>query len=203
MNTWTIIRAAGIGSYVMLFLAIAWGLASTTAPFGKRFAKASASSLHQTMATVGLVLLGLHLLALFADTYMPFSILRLTVPMTSTYRPVAVTFGIVAMYLTVFVVVTSWLKGKIGTKWWRRTHLLAVPTFALALVHGVFAGADSQSPWMYWTYIATGLIVLFLVVVRGLTSGYRPERAPRPERARPVVADEPVAAAVAAPASEG
>jgi len=197
VNTWIIIRAAGIGSYIMLFLAVAWGLASTTAPFGKRVAKASASSLHQTMATVGLVLLGLHLVALFADTFLPFSILNLTIPMTSTYRPIAVTFGIVAMYLIVFVVVTSWLRGKIGTKWWRRTHLLAVPTFALALVHGVLAGADSQSPWMYWTYITTGMIVLFLVVVRGLTSGYRPERAPRPERAvRPAAMEPPVPATV-------
>jgi len=101
------------------------------------------------------------------------------------------------MYLIVFVVVTSWLRGKIGTKWWRRTHLLAVPTFALALVHGVLAGADSQSPWMYWTYITTGMIVLFLVVVRGLTSGYRPERAPRPERAvRPAAMEPPVPATV-------
>jgi cytochrome b561 len=73
-----------------------------------------------------------------------------------------------------------------------------VPAFALALVHGVFSGTDSQEPWMFWTYVTTGLAVLFLVVVRGLTAGYRPERAARPaagERSRP--------AAVSAPATEG
>lgn len=204
MSTWTIIRAAGIGAYLMLFLSVAWGLVSTTAPFGKRFAKASASWLHQSMATVGLVLLGLHLVALSADTFLPFSIAQLTIPMTSEYRPVAVTFGIVAMYLTVFVMVTSWLRGKIGTKWWRRTHLLAVPTFALALVHGVFAGADSQAPWMFWTYVSTGLTVLFLVVLRGLTSGYRPERPPRPARStRPMAEEQPVPAMAAVSTTEG
>lgn len=188
MSTWTIIRASGVGAYLMLFMSVAWGLASTTAPFGRRFAKASASSLHQRMSTVALVLLGLHLVALFGDTFMPYSIAELTIPMTSEYRPVAVTFGIVAMYTTVFVLAASWLKGRMGNTWWRRTHLLAVPAFALALVHGVFAGTDSQEPWLFWTYVATGLAVLFMVVVRGLTSGYRPERAPRPERTGPATA---------------
>ena len=179
MSTWTIIRASGVGAYLMLFASVAWGLASTTAPFGKRFSKASAATLHQSMSTVGLVLLGLHLLALSADTFMPFSTAELTIPMASEYRPVAVTFGIVAMYATVVVVVASWLRSRIGTATWRRTHLLAVPAFVLALVHGIFAGTDSTEPWMYWTYVATGLIVLFLVIVRGLTAGFRPERAPR------------------------
>jgi hypothetical protein len=34
---------------------------------------------------------------------------------------------------------------------------------------------------MWWTYVATGLVVLFLVVVRGLTAGYRPPRASSPD----------------------
>ena len=204
MSTWTIIRAAGVGAYLMLFASVAWGLASTTAPLGKRFSKASASALHQTMSTVGLVLLGLHLVALFADTFMPFSIAELTIPMASEYRPVAVAFGIVAMYATVFVIVASWMRSRIGTTWWRRTHLLAVPTFALSLVHGVFSGTDSREPWMFWIYVVTGLFVLFLVVVRGLTAGYRPSRAPPPEpRVRPAAGEHPVPATVPAPAAEG
>jgi hypothetical protein len=32
---------------------------------------------------------------------------------------------------------------------------------------------------MFWLYAATGLATLFLVIVRGLTAGYRP---PRPAR---------------------
>ena len=30
MSTWILLRAAGIGSYLMLFLSIAWGLIATT-----------------------------------------------------------------------------------------------------------------------------------------------------------------------------
>jgi DMSO/TMAO reductase YedYZ heme-binding membrane subunit len=102
--------------------------------------------------------------------------------MASSYRPVAVAFGIVAMHAAVLVIVTSWLRKPIGTRWWRRTHLLAVPAFALSLVHGIAAGTDATRPVLWWTYVATGLIVLFLLLVRGLTTGFRPERAARPAR---------------------
>jgi cytochrome b561 len=183
VTTWIVLRAAGIGAYVMLFLSVAWGLASTTSILGKRIPKATATTVHQFMATCGLFLLGVHVGVLLIDAFMPFSIADVTIPMVSAFRPIAVSFGIVAMYLTVFVIVTSWLRKPIGTRWWRRTHLLAVPTFVLSLVHGVFTGTDSGRAPMWWTYVATGLLVLFLLVVRGLTAGYRPERAPRPEHA--------------------
>ncbi|GIU99232.1 MAG: hypothetical protein KatS3mg014_0848 [Actinomycetota bacterium] len=130
VTTWNVLRAAGIGAYVMLFLSVCWGLVSTTTPFGKLVSKPTATLAHQFMSTSGLALLGVHLGGLLLDRYEPFALRQLFVPMAATYRPVPVALGIVAMYLLVVVVVTSWLRRTIGTAWWRRTHLLAVPTFA-------------------------------------------------------------------------
>lgn len=183
MTLWILLRAAGIGAFFMLFLSVAVGLASTTSAFGRRISKASATTAHQFLATCGLVLMAVHVGVLLLDSFMPFSIADVTIPMASSYRPVAVAFGIVAMDATVLVIVTSWMRKRIGTTWWRRAHLLAVPTFVLSLLHGIFAGTDSVRPAMWWTYVATGLIVLFLVIVRGLTAGVRPERAVRPDPA--------------------
>lgn len=185
MTNWNLLRAAGIGSYVMLFLSVSWGLVSTTTPFGKRVSKPSSTLVHQFMSTCGLFLLGIHMGALLIDGFMPFRVADLFVPMSSTYRPVAVALGIVAMYGLVFVIVASWLRKPIGTVWWKRTHLLAIPTFSLSLLHGLFAGTDSTRPVMWWTYIGTGLVVVFLIVVRALTVGLRPERRARPSHARP------------------
>lgn len=199
MTMWILLRAAGIGVYVMLFLSVAWGLAATTSVFGKRISKATATTVHQFMATCGLFLLAAHVGVLLADSFMPFSIADVTIPMASSYRPVAIAFGIVAMYATVFVIVTSWVRRRIGTAWWRRTHMLAVPTFVLSLVHGVFAGTDSVRPAMGWIYLGTGLIVLFLLVVRALTAGYRPERADPPTRDRATVRMTPAAPELPAP----
>lgn len=179
MTTWIVLRSAGIGAYLMLFMSVAWGLVATSGALGRRVSKASAVSIHQFFSTCGLFLLGIHVGGLLVDPFMPFGTADVLVPGAASYRPAATAFGVIAMYATVIVLVTSWIRKRIGTTWWRRLHLFAVPAFVLALAHGVFSGTDSTRPWMWWTYLLTGSLVVFLVVLRGLTAGYRPERAAR------------------------
>jgi sulfoxide reductase heme-binding subunit YedZ len=184
VTTWIVLRAAGIGAYLMLFLSVSWGLTATAAPLGKRISKASATTVHQFMSTTALVLLTVHIGGLLLDRFMPFGPKDVLVPGSGSFRPVPVAFGIVAMYALVFVMVASWLRKPLGTRWWRRTHLLAVPTFILALVHGIFTGSDTARPLLWGTYLASGVIVFFLLVLRGLTAGFRPVRTPPPAHAR-------------------
>lgn len=176
MTTWVILRAAGIGAYLMVFLSVAWGLVSTTGALGRMVSKASAVTIHRFVATCGLLLLAIHVGGLLVDSFMPFGVADVTIPGVGSYRPVATAFGVIAMYASVVVVVTSWMRRRIGTTWWRRAHQLAVPAFVASMAHGVFAGSDTTRPWTWWMYVATGLIVVFLVLVRGLTAGYRPRR---------------------------
>ena len=184
MTTWIILRAAGIGAYVMLFLSVTWGLVGTTAVFGRRVAKATAVSIHQFVSTVALVLLAVHIGGVLADRFVPFKPLDVLVPFHAAYRPVAVVFGIGAMDLLVVVLVSSWMRKRVGTTWWRRLHLLAVPAFTLSVLHGIFTGTDTVRTPMWWLYLSTGGLVLFLVVVRALTVGLRPARAARPATAQ-------------------
>jgi predicted ferric reductase len=118
-----------------------------------------------------------HLAGLLLDRFVIFRPVDLLVPLHTGFRPVAVAAGIVTMYAMVVVLGSSWLRKRVGPRWWRRLHILAVPMFSLALVHGVFAGTDTLRPWMWWIYMSTGAVVLFLVIVRGLTVGVRPDRA--------------------------
>lgn len=193
MTTWILLRAAGIGAYLMLFLSVTWGLIATTAPLGKRIAKPSATLLHQFMSTCGLALVAVHVGLLLIDRFVPFTLPDVLIPLHAAYRPAALAFGIVGMYALVAVIVLSWLRKRIGTTWWRRSHLAAVPTFTLTLLHAMFAGTDSLRPWMLVMYLVTGSLVVFLVIVRGLTSGFRPERALRetPARESPARASVP------------
>ena len=194
MITWIVLRAAGIGAYLMLFLSVAWGLLATTSLVTKHVAKPTSTLFHQFVATVGLVLLGIHLGGLLIDAFMPFDVPDLLIPLASDFRPVATAIGVIAMYLMVAIMVSSWTKKRIGITWWRRLHLLAIPTFTLSMVHGIFAGTDTSRPWMWGIYLVTGAATFFLVIVRGLTAGFRPPRAPRPEHAKPVATAKPEAA---------
>ena len=179
MTTWVLLRAAGIGAYLVLFLSVAWGLVATTGGVAKRISKQSANHFHAFLAASGLVLLIVHAGLLIFHEYMPFSLDELLVPLSSSYRPVAVAFGVVAMYGMVAISVSSWLRTHFGVAWWRRLHLLAVPVFILSLLHGVFSGTDTERPWLIVMYATTGSVTFFLIVVRGLTHGYRH---PRPDQ---------------------
>lgn len=185
MTTWNVLRAAGIGAYLMLWASVAWGLVSTTQMFGKRVPKATTVALHQAFSTSGLLLLAVHLVFVLRDRFVPFSWLDLVVPMRASYRPIGVAFGIGAMVVTLLgVLSTSWGRRLIGTTWWRRTHSLSVPAFSLALVHGLMTGTDTPRPAMFWVYVATTAALLFLLVVRALTYGHRPARAALPAHER-------------------
>jgi sulfoxide reductase heme-binding subunit YedZ len=176
MIMWNIIRAAGIGAYLMLWASVTWGLVATTSLFGKRVPKATSVALHQAFSTLGLVLLVTHLGVLLADSFMPFSWLDLVIPLRATYRPVGVALGIGAMMLMAVVLLTSWFRKQVKPTWWRRFHALSVPAFSLALAHGLMTGTDSPRPTMFWFYLATTAILLFAVLLRAMTVGMRAAR---------------------------
>jgi methionine sulfoxide reductase heme-binding subunit len=185
MTTWVVLRAAGIGAYVMLFLAVAWGLVGPTAVLGKRVSKVTSTTVHQYLGTAVLPLLAVHLGGLLVDRFRPFRPIDLVVPLHSTFRPLAVAFGILAMDALIVVLLTSWLRKHLSLVTWRALHLFATPAFILAMVHGIFTGTDSARPWLWWTYLITGSIVLFLLLVRAFTFGVRPERKPLPAGTQP------------------
>jgi methionine sulfoxide reductase heme-binding subunit len=191
VTTWIVLRAAGIGAYLMLFASVAFGLVATSAPFDKRFAKQSAISIHQFLSTVGLVLLGVHIGGLSLDAFVHFGPKEILVPGASTYRPVAVALGVIAMYAMVLVLVSSWMRRHYSAKLWRRLHVVAVPAFVLSMLHGIFAGADATRRWMYLIYVTTACIVVFLLVLRGLTVGLRPARRVQSSPPPPVSGLEP------------
>jgi cytochrome b561 len=182
---WDILRAAGVAAYLALFLSVAWGLVSSTSLVNKRISKPASTAFHATVACAGLAFLAIHLGGLFFDRFMPFGSAEILIPLKTSFHPIPVAFGIVAMYGMVVVLVSSWARKRVGTSWWRRLHLLAVPIFTLSLLHGLFAGTDSARPWMFTIYAVSGFVVLFLVIVRGLTYGYRPPRAEPVERVAP------------------
>lgn len=177
---WLLTRSAGVGAFLMLYLTVAWGLLATTSLVAKRVSKRSSTLFHGFVASAGLLLLALHLIGLLLDRFVPFELLDLLVPYRASYRPFANTLGIVAMYAMVVVVASSWVRKQLRPALWRAIHLLAVPAFAMALLHGVLAGSDSARVGMTLLYWITGCSVLFLVIVRGLTA-----RPPRTQRSRP------------------
>src|SRR6476620_10149532 len=107
MLTWIVLRAAGIGAYLLLFGSVAWGLIGTTNMGGKRISRNTATLIHQFLSTGAFLLLGVHLGGLLLDRFVTFRPMDLLVPLHASFRPIAVAAGIVTMYAMVVVLGSS------------------------------------------------------------------------------------------------
>ena len=113
---------------------------------------------------------------------------RFLVPFASEWKPGAVAWGIVSMYLLVAVQLTSLLMQRIPRRWWKRVHMTSWLLFWTGLVHGVTAGTDASHPLYVGVTALMTLLVVFLTSYRILASRRRP--------GRPAVASTDAVAAV-------
>ncbi|MEO5964546.1 MAG: hypothetical protein ABIR11_03705 [Candidatus Limnocylindrales bacterium] len=156
-------------------------------------------ALHQDLAAIGVGLAGIHGILLGLDRSVPFSLAQIVVPGLSPHAPIAVAFGQVGLYLAVVVVVSFYLRRRIGQKAWRALHYLTFLSFVFVTVHGIASGTDSGRAWAQGLYIASAAIVAFLMAYRIALSVAGRRAAPADARvARPAPAALPQPLAVPA-----
>jgi hypothetical protein len=112
---------------------------------------------------------GVHGLAAWLDPFMRFGWAEVLVPLASHYRPLWMALGIVAGYLALAVWLSTALRPRMGYAWWRRLHGLAFAVYALATIHGLATGSDTQSAWALGIYAGSVLLVGGLLGYRLLT----------------------------------
>ncbi len=196
---WWVSRSSGIVAWVVVAAAVVWGLLASTKLIRKRGIPAWILDLHRYLGTLTLVFVGVHVGAIYLDSFVKFTPKQLFVPFASSWRPHAVAWGIFATYLLVAIQITSWLMRRLPRKLWHRVHVLSVPMLVLATVHGFLAGTDRSSRAVQWTAFVILAGIVFLLAIRVLSPGRTarrvvPAAAREPRSARPVVVrDESVA----------
>lgn len=178
---WYGIRSAGVVAYILLWLTVISGLAISGGLFPKW--AAVLLPLHQ-LADLALSLAVLHAALLLGDRYAKFTPETLIIPFRSIYEPLWSGLGIVALYLGAVVFWSVEFRPKIGYARWRQLHYLSFVVFALALVHGLFAGTDRETAPMRLLYLVTGSAVVLLTVLRTVSIMRKNASAP-PERSTP------------------
>jgi methionine sulfoxide reductase heme-binding subunit len=165
--TWDIARAGGFTAYILLTLAVIVGLAlSTKIQSPGRWPRLLNSELHNFLTLLSTIFLGVHILATWIDPFTRFSWNEILIPLTSHYRPEWMAFGIVAMYLGIAIGISTWLRPHIGYKLWRQLHVLTLGVFALATIHGIGTGSDTQTPWAMCIYLVSTVLVGLLLCRR-------------------------------------
>jgi predicted ferric reductase len=169
---WQVARAGGLVAYGLLAASTIWGLAVSTRLLGRWPAPGWTLDLHRYLGGLALTFTGIHLAALLLDTYIQFDVLDLLVPFAAAWRPGAVAWGVVAIYLLVAVQATS-LARRLPHRLWRRIHLAAFPLFLAATAHLLTAGSDRANPAVLTMLTAIAAATMFLLLFRLL---HRPGR---------------------------
>jgi DMSO/TMAO reductase YedYZ heme-binding membrane subunit len=173
---WYTARATGLVLWLLLAASLLWGFGVSSRVVRRRGVPAWMLALHRHLAMLAVVATGGHLAALWADSYVEFGWRELFVPMASAWRPGAVAWGVVALYLLVPVVVTSWVMRRLPRRVWHAVHLLSLPLLVAASVHGITAGADWPNPAVRATFVAVSSAVVVLASVRAVRPSRRPTR---------------------------
>ena len=173
MAPWILGRAAGITSYLLLVALTLFGLVLSH-PSRARWRRPSAATrirAHVSLSVFTLVFTVLHIVVLATDKYAGVGWRGTFVPMASTYRPLPVTLGVIALYAGLAAGLTAALAGRISRRAWWPIHKVAIVSLVLVWAHGILAGIDT--PAILTMYVVTGGLVVFVAVSRYTTRTVR------------------------------
>jgi predicted ferric reductase len=163
---WYVTRITALLAYLALTGSVVYGLLLSTKVLDRIAHRAVSFTLHQDLSSIGLALALVHAAVLMLDRSVPYSPLEVVVPFSGPYRPIWVGVGQVTLGLTMVVLLSFYVRKRIGQPNWRRLHYLSFVAFFGATAHGLMAGSDTGADWVYLGYLAMTAIVVFLFVYR-------------------------------------
>lgn len=165
-TSWVLGRASGLTSYVLMLALVATGLLLSH-PWSRRLrlpAAATRIRLHVALATFTLLFVVLHVVVLATDPWAQVGWRGALLPLASTYRPVPVTLGVIALWAGLLTGVTARLAGGVAARVWWPVHKVAAGVLVLVWGHSVLAGTDT--PLLSAFYLSTGTAVAALAATR-------------------------------------
>jgi sulfoxide reductase heme-binding subunit YedZ len=173
---WYAARASGVAAYVVLSVVVCLGLTMGGKAQSRRWPRFSVEEIHRFGGLLVGSLIGVHVLAIAADSFLPFSLTQLLVPFTSSYRPLWTGLGIAAAEILVALAITNHYRKRLPYRFWRTAHYLNFAVWGLASVHGLMSGTDRGATWLAIIYGISVASVVTLLVWRFGGLGRRPGR---------------------------
>ena len=165
---WYMARAGGLTSWWLVAVAVFWGLMLSTRVTRCKATPAWLLDLHRFLGGLSIVFVAIHVAGLMGDKWLHLSPKEVLVPMAARFKPAALAWGVIGMYLMVAIEVTSFLMAKIPRRLWRTVHSSAFFLFLLATVHAFAAGSEAKNVAVQWTAMAFATTFTFLMVYRAL-----------------------------------
>lgn len=175
--TWTLTRASGAVSLLLLTAAFALGIADVARWRSRTWPRFAVDALHRNLALLALAFVAVHVLTTVLDRFVSIGVVSAFVPFSNSYRTIWLSLGAVALDLFLALIVTSMLRRHIGLRAWRAVHWAAYACWPVALLHALGTGTDASRPWMLAVALASTAVVAAAVVARLAHSGIGGPRA--------------------------
>jgi len=163
---WHLARTAGLVGWALISASVIWGLLLSTRVLGRRPTRPWLLSMHRYLSALAIGATAVHVVALLADSYIQFRVIDVLVPMASAWRPGAIAWGIVALYLLLIVEFTSLVSERLPRRVWWTIHLTSLALFAFGTVHGLQAGTDASNALVRIVMIVAIAEAIFVLGVR-------------------------------------
>ncbi|HBI17241.1 MAG TPA: hypothetical protein DDY52_03815 [Candidatus Moranbacteria bacterium] len=162
---WYVTRVTGLLSFSLLYIVMFLGLSIRTPFLNKWIEPIYSLNIHAWLSIQALILVFVHSGALLFDKYLQFTWLDVLIPFFNKTYSVELAFGVIAMYLMLVLIVSSYLRKYINYKVWRITHFLNIPFYLMAVYHGLYLGTDLASGWarVFFIYANVFLAVIILI----------------------------------------
>ena len=145
---WYSTRGAGVVSLVLFTLVVVLGILTASRWQTRNWPQFVTAGLHRSLALSSLIFLVIHIVTAVVDPFTNLGWSAAFIPFSSTYRPVALGLGSLALYLIAALILTSLIRDRIGLRTWRAIHWAAYAFWPVALVHGIGTGSDAGALWM-------------------------------------------------------
>ena len=174
---WNLTRATANVSWALLLASMVWGVLLSTRALKSFDRPAWLRDLHSWFGGLALTFAALHVVTLFLDSYVQFSVADLLIPMASSWKPVPVSLGILGFYILVAVQVTSLMMNRMKRETWRRIHMLSYVLFGLVIVHALTAGSDVGQPVFTYFSVVVAMAGTMTASIRWILGRYANRRA--------------------------
>ena len=172
-------------AWALLAAAVFWGLLLATRVFDRRPSPKWLTDLHRFLGGLAVAFTAIHVAASGCRQLRAFRRASILVPFASPWKPVAVAWGVISMWILLAVEITSLLMRHLPRRLWRGVHYSSFLLFVTATVHALFAGTDAHGQAFVLLCDAAVSVVVLLTLLR-LATGSKARRGSREPRPAPV-----------------
>jgi sulfoxide reductase heme-binding subunit YedZ len=163
---WYFARGSGVVSLILLTVVVALGVGARSGRPAFGLPRFAVSLIHRNAALLSVVFVAVHVITLLFDSYAQLRVADLVVPFIGNHSPFWQGLGTVALDLLLAIVATSLLRHRIGVRAWRIVHWAGYLSWPIALAHGLGAGSDAGTWWLWAISIGCLALVVAAVVWR-------------------------------------